>query len=213
MRNHFLYLAQLQQHFLILFILMSRFVNYCLLMIYHGKIFITDLHFYLIFHFENDFSSIFTTDYVKDPQNPLQHSNFELNLENISRTVPIDILVKPGIIENIHIGASCTDDEIQNYKALFQEFREVFSWSYEEMPGIDPSIVVHEIKTYPDAKPIRQFLRQIHLRKVATIKAEVEKLLCAGFIYPIPLTDWVSNIVHCQQKTRNNKTIYQLYGY
>ena len=71
-------------------------------------------------NFENDFSSIFTTDYVKETQNPLQHPDSELNLGNISRTVPIDISVKPGIIENIHIGASCTDDEIQPYKALFQ---------------------------------------------------------------------------------------------
>ena len=77
----------------------------------------------------------------------MQNLDFELNLENISRTIPIDISVKPGIIENIHIGASSTDDEIQTYKALFQEFCELFSWSYEEIPGIDPSIVVHEIKT------------------------------------------------------------------
>ena len=82
-------------------------------------------------HFENDFSSIFTTNYVKEPQNPLQHPDSELNLGNISRTVPIDISVKPGIIENIHIGASCTDNEIQTYKVLFQEFHDVFAWSYE----------------------------------------------------------------------------------
>jgi hypothetical protein len=150
--------------------------------------------------FENDFSSIFTAEYVKDAQDPTKHSDSELNLGNISRTIPIDISVKPGIEENIHIGASCTEEEIQTYKALFQEFRDVFAWSYEEMPGIDPAIVVHEIKTYPDAKPVRQRLRQIHPRKAAAIKAEVEKLLKAGFIYPIPLTDWVSNIVPVNKK-------------
>ena len=42
------------------------------------------------------------------------------------------------------------------------------------MPGIDPAIVVYEIKTYPDAKPVWQQLRQIHPRKAAAIKAEVE---------------------------------------
>ena len=109
-------------------------------------------------HFETDFSSIFTADYVKEPQNPLMNSDSKLNLAKISTTVPIDILVKPGIIENIHIGASCTLDEIQAYKALFQEFCDIFAWSYEEMPGIDPSIDVHEIKTYPDAKLVRQIL-------------------------------------------------------
>jgi hypothetical protein len=38
---------------------------------------------------------------------------------------------------------------------IFKEFFEVFSWSYKEMPGIDPRIVEHEIMTYPGAKPVQ----------------------------------------------------------
>eukprot|EP00253_Pinus_taeda_P008778 PITA_08778 len=57
------------------------------------------------------------------------------------------------------------------------------------MRGIDPSIIVHGIPTYPGAKPVRQRLRPLHPRKAAAIKAEVEKLLKVGFLYPIPLTD------------------------
>ena len=68
------------------------------------------------------------------------------------------------------------------------------------MPGIDPSIVIHEIKTYPTAKPIRKKLRQVHPRKSAAIKAEIEKLLKAGFIYPIPLTEWVSKVAPVNKK-------------
>ena len=63
------------------------------------------------------------------------------------------------------------------------------------MLGIDPSIVVHEIKTYPMDKLVRKKLRQVHPRKAAAIKAEIENLLKFGFIYPVPLTKWVSNIV------------------
>ena len=48
--------------------------------------------------------------------------------------------------------------------------------------------------------PIRKKLCQVHPRKVASIKAEVEKILKAGFIYPIPLTEWVSNIVTMDKK-------------
>lgn len=68
------------------------------------------------------------------------------------------------------------------------------------MPDIDPIIVVHEIPTYLVSKPVRQRLRPVHPRKAAAIKAKVEKLLKAGFIYPIPLTDWVSNIVPVNKK-------------
>ena len=54
-----------------------------------------------------------------------------MNLGNISSTIPIDISVKPGIIENMHIGACCTEDGIKSYKALFQEFHEILAWFYE----------------------------------------------------------------------------------
>ena len=68
------------------------------------------------------------------------------------------------------------------------------------MPGIDPSIIVHDIKTYPSANPVRKKLRQVHPRKAAAIKVEIEKLLKAGFIYPIPLIEWVLNIVPVNKK-------------
>ena len=71
------------------------------------------------------------------------------------------------------------------------------------MPRIDPKIVVHEIKTYSDVKPIRKILCPIHPQKATAIKAEVENLLRAGFIYPIPLIDWVSNIVPIIKKQGN----------
>jgi hypothetical protein len=119
---------------------------------------------------------------------------------NISTTITIDISFKEGVMENINLGANCTPDEVVSYTSLFKEFRNVFTWSYEEMPGIDPSIIIHKIKTYPDAKPVRQKLCPVHPKKLAAIKAEVEKLLKSGFIYPIPLTEWVSNLVLVAKK-------------
>ena len=43
----------------------------------------------------------------------------EGNLSNISKTITIDILVKPSIMEAITIGAKSTQQEILHYKALF----------------------------------------------------------------------------------------------
>jgi hypothetical protein len=75
------------------------------------------------------------------------HMFYEGNLSNVSPTIPLNISIKPRVVENVHIGALCSHDEVVTYKSLFQEFRDVFAWSYEEMSGIDPNIVVHEIKT------------------------------------------------------------------
>ena len=117
------------------------------------------------------------------------------NLCNITQTNPIDISAKPGTLDHVHVVQNFSAEEFEAYTTLFKEFRDVFSWSYEEMPGTDPSIVVHEIKTYPTAKPVKKKLRQVHPQKVTAIKDEIEKLIKAGFIYPIPLTEWVSSIV------------------
>ena len=68
------------------------------------------------------------------------------------------------------------------------------------MPGIDPRIVEHEIKTYPNAKPSWQCLCAVNPRKTPVIKAEIEKLLKVGFIYPIPLKEWVSNPILVDKK-------------
>jgi hypothetical protein len=124
----------------------------------------------------------------------------EGNISNISPTIPLDICIKPGIVENVHIGSSCSPNEIITYTSLFKESCDVFAWSYEEMSGIDPDIVIHEIKTYPDAKPVRQCLHPVHPCKAAAIKLELKKLLKAGFIYPVALIDWVSNLVPIDKK-------------
>lgn len=97
---------------------------------------------------QEDIHSIFPLDVVDFPQSPIltQDTIFEGNLGNITFTVIIDISIKEGVVENINLGANCSSEEVVSYTALFKEFRGVFAWSYEEMPGIDPSIVVHEIK-------------------------------------------------------------------
>ena len=122
------------------------------------------------------------------------------NMENISSTIPINISCDPGNIENVYTGADCSHDEIQKYTELFKEFHDIFAWSYEEMPGIDPRIVEDEINTYLNVKPVWQRLRVVNPRKAPMIKANIEKLLKASFIYPIALTEWVSNPVPVDKK-------------
>jgi hypothetical protein len=68
-------------------------------------------------------------------------------MANISPTVKINISIKPGIVEEITIGATCSPEELTAYQALFQEYGDIFDWSYTEMPGLDPSIIEHRIET------------------------------------------------------------------
>ena len=119
----------------------------------------------------------------------------EGNMANISPTININISTNLDIVEEIMLGASLSLEEVASYKALFQEFRDIFSWSYTKMPGLDPSIVEHHIDTWPDVDPVCQKQRPIHPSKAVVVKAEIEKLHTTVFIYPIGCTTWVSNHV------------------
>jgi hypothetical protein len=94
--------------------------------------------------------------YVDRTVNPLvKHGVYvEGNMENIFEMIPINILNDPKIIENVFIGADYSSEEINDYTTLFKKFCGSFTWLHEEIPCIDPRIVEHEIKTYPNAKTI-----------------------------------------------------------
>ena len=85
----------------------------------------------------HDFASLFPTDTVNILQSPilLQDTDAKGNLCNITQMNPIDISAKPDFIEHVHVGHNYSADESEAYKALFKEFCDIFSWSYEEMWG------------------------------------------------------------------------------
>ena len=55
----------------------------------------------------------------------------------------------------IQVGNTLTALEKDALVALLTEFKEIFAWSYEDMPGIDIDIVQHYIPTDPTIKPIK----------------------------------------------------------
>ena len=42
--------------------------------------------------------------------------------------------------------------------ALLKEFKEIFAWSYQDMPGLGTKIVVHRIPIKPEHHPMWQAL-------------------------------------------------------
>ena len=60
--------------------------------------------------------------------------------------------------------------------------QDVFAWGHEDMPGIDPSVIVHRLNVNPTSSPIRQKKRVFAQERDKAIAEEVRKLLEAGFI-------------------------------
>ena len=65
---------------------------------------------------------------------------------------------------------------------FLRENIDVFAWSHEDMPGIDPSVITHYLNVYPYSKPVRQKKRVFAPERDNTIKEEVQKLTLAKFI-------------------------------
>jgi hypothetical protein len=85
---------------------------------------------------------------------------------------------------------------------LFKEFKDVFAWTYEDLNTFYPNIIQHAIPMKPQTQPFQQKLRKMHPKLEPTVKKELNKLLTAKIIFPVPHTQWVSNLVPVRNKTR-----------
>ncbi|KAK4385647.1 hypothetical protein Sango_2688700 [Sesamum angolense] len=93
--------------------------------------------------------------------------------------------VNLGDIENprpIYISASLTQEEERTYIALLHEFKDVFAWSYKEMPGLDPKAAVHHLSVKKGARPVKQSQLRFRSELIPLIEGEVNKLIEVGFI-------------------------------
>ena len=50
-------------------------------------------------------------------------------MANILPTIKINISTNPEVVEEIMLGESCSPEEVASYKALVQEFHDIFSWN------------------------------------------------------------------------------------
>ena len=83
------------------------------------------------------------------------------------------------------ISKNSSEKERGRLVALLKEYKDVFAWSYQEMPGLSPNLVVHKLKVDPNVKPMKQPLRNYCLDVEEKIKLEVQKFLKAKFIEEI----------------------------
>jgi len=90
----------------------------------------------------------------------------------VEKTIDVNI----GIEKNpqiIKLGATLSLEEYVILVCLLTEFIDVFSCSYDDIPGLDPSLMVHHLVIHRDAKPVKQKLRKMHPKVALPIKEEI----------------------------------------
>ena len=72
---------------------------------------------------------------------------------------------------------------------------DMFAWSHEDIPGIDPSVITHRLNVHPSSKPVRQKKRVFAPERDNAIKEEIQKLTLVKFIREVYYPDWLANVV------------------
>src|ERR1043165_298041 len=102
--------------------------------------------------------------------------------------------------KEVNIGALLDSSVKGKLINLLKEYVDVFAWSYQDMPGLDTSIVEHHLPLRPECLPIKQKLRRVHPEMADKIKKEVQKQLDAGFLVTSEYPQWLANIVSVSKK-------------
>jgi hypothetical protein len=73
------------------------------------------------------------------------------------------------------VGVDLSQEKMEDYKQLLQEFGDVIAWKYSDLKGIPHHITQHTIQLKLGAKPIRQKQRRMNPRMQLMVKAELER--------------------------------------
>ena len=135
----------------------------------------------------------------------------EIHIEDFKQILPKLKDNKPQVhdlMEDVNLGAveeprityinSLLSTNLKKHTiSLLQEFKYCFTWNYDEIPGLDRSLVEHCLPIRPKFHLFQQLPRKMSKKVEMKVKGEIEKLL-----RPIRYVQWLANIVPMMEKNR-----------
>ena len=97
----------------------------------------------------------FDDSYRSDSDHSFTDERFSPPFDDLE-TVDLGTTDQP---REMRIVTTLSANERDSLLKLLRSYLDVFVWSYEDMPGLDPSIVQHHLPLVPYAKPVKQKLR------------------------------------------------------
>ena len=129
-------------------------------------------------------------------EDPVKEAQIQLE-EDLGQ---INLGAELGSQKFVFISSQLIVQEKEQLVALLKKYMDVFAWTYGEMFGLDPGLVVHSLNVNPGVKPVVQPAKVFHTNVEAQITQEVKKLLATSFIKPIQHPKWLSNIIPVKKK-------------
>ena len=79
-------------------------------------------------------------------------------------------------------------------------YKDVFAWSYQDMPGLATDIVTYKLAIKPKFTPIKQKLQKLKPEWNLKVKEKVIKQFEVGFIMVVNYLTWLANVVPVPKK-------------
>ncbi|XP_077244859.1 uncharacterized protein LOC143884896 isoform X2 [Tasmannia lanceolata] len=166
---------------------------------------------------DSQYVSVFASDFNNNDNTPssdeeggidetpleLQHmlkQEEERRAQPLKDEIEIINIGTEDLIQEIRIGNTLSSEERDELINLLKEYKEVFAWSYKDMPGLSEDIVQHKLPLLPGIKPKKQKLRRMKPEWVLKVEEEVTKQLNAGFLQVVEYPEWLANIVPVPKK-------------
>ena len=97
--------------------------------------------------------------------------------------------------KNVNLGLGYTAIEHVVSIKLFKQYKDMFTWTYDDLKTYDMKIIQHVILMEPNAKPYQWKLRKMNPKLEPSIKKELNELLGSKIIFPTRHSRWVANLV------------------
>ncbi|XP_070034182.1 uncharacterized protein [Nicotiana tomentosiformis] len=85
-------------------------------------------------------------------------------------------------------------------KPVQPKHHDIFAWSYDDMTGLNTSIMAHKLPTNPMCPPVKQKLRKFKTDMSLKVKEEVTKQIKAKILRVDEYLAWLANIVLVSKK-------------
>ena len=92
------------------------------------------------------------------------------------------------------ISDKLSQEESLRLLTILEKHRSAFGYSLQDLKRISPALCTHHSPIDSDSIPSREPQCRLNKAMREVVKKEVLKLLYAGIIYPIPISEWVSPI-------------------
>ena len=119
-------------------------------------------------------------------------------------TIPCEV----GPKKFLYINAGLSEDKKAQLLKVLKKQAGSFASEYTNMKGIHPDTCIHHIDMNPNMSPIRKPDRRMNSTLKDLVKEELQKLVTAGFIYPISDSKWVPPLVVVLKKFTRKWHIY-----